>query len=78
MTKNEIAVLAEVVNGRPFWGMYNNTFGLLARNAASYLASAGLVRIIELGNATDSRKHYVAIPPNAEWDFKNMNVRSNA
>jgi len=77
MTKCELEILRSVVRGEAYWGSYSGVHGQRMRDAAHKLQDARLVRVVGL-NVDGAECSYVAIPPNAEWDFKAHGVRHNA
>ncbi|WP_428383819.1 hypothetical protein [Nevskia ramosa] len=76
MNASEIAILRQVVNGRAFFGAFDNASGNRERNAAEKLRDQRLVKLVTINDPTRVGTHrYVAIPPCAEWDAVKQEIR---
>ena len=66
LSKSALEILQQVATGGAYWGLSRGRVSGIAQG----LAEARLCRVIGLENGS-----WVAIPLNAEWDFKNYEIR---
>ena len=70
MTKTEAEIMLAIAKGETYRFSYCGAWGQRRINAARSLAERGLLRVIPLDSAPLGPYRMVAIPPNAEWNYR--------